>query len=167
MRLWILLFAALLMMTSGLRAGEEEIEVGAVHWGRNLDQALKRSGETGRPVLVLFQEVPGCSGCQDFGRTVLSDPRVVEAIEAEFIPVLVYNNRGGRDREILERFGEPAWNYQVVRFFDAAGRDIIPRKDHVWTAGELARRMIEVLRSVQRAVPNELQELAGESDFGT
>lgn len=160
MRRFILILAALLMSAPGVAAAENPIAVGSVRWGHDLDQALKISGETGRPVLVLFQEVPGCSGCQDFGRTVLSNPRIVKAVEKEFLPVLVYNNRGGADRQLLERFAEPAWNYQVVRFLDAQGRDIIPRKDHVWTVRELAQRMIAALRATHRPVPPELQKLA-------
>jgi hypothetical protein len=35
------------------------IELGRVNWGRDLDVAKTRSRETGKPVLVLFQEVPG------------------------------------------------------------------------------------------------------------
>lgn len=34
-------------------------ELGAVTWGRDLDRALADSRGSGRPVLVLFQEVPG------------------------------------------------------------------------------------------------------------
>jgi hypothetical protein len=154
------------MLPYGLAANENPIEIGAVNWGRDLDKALKLSGETGRPVFLLFQEVPGCSGCQDFGRTVLSNPRVVEAIENEFLPVLVYNNRGGEDRRLLERFHEPAWNYQVVRFLDSEGRDIIARKDRVWTVSHLASRMIETLQAVGRSVPDFLRALAEESPLG-
>jgi len=150
----------LLVLAEGVAADDNPIAVGAVHWGRDLDQALQQSGGTGRPVFVLFQEVPGCSGCQDFGRTVLSDPQIVESVETDFIPVLVYNNRSGADRELLERFGEPAWNYQVIRFLDAAGRDIIPRKEHIWTVRELAERMIAALQATGRPVPSSLQTLA-------
>lgn len=35
------------------------VEVGMVKWGRDLDAALARSNESGKPVLLLFQEVPG------------------------------------------------------------------------------------------------------------
>ncbi len=163
MKRLILRLAVFLLLPHGIEAKDNPIEVGLVNWGRDLDQALKLSSETGRPVFLLFQEVPGCSGCQDFGSTVLSNPRMVEAIENEFYPVLVYNNRGGEDRRRLERFNEPSWNYQVVRFLDAEGRDIIPRKDHVWTVGELAERMIETLRAADRPVPDSLRELAEQS----
>jgi hypothetical protein len=162
----ILILAVVFMLPYGLAANENPIEVGAVNWGRDLDKALKLSGETSRPVFLFFQEVPGCSGCQDFGRTVLSNPRVVEAIESEFLPVLVYNNRGGEDRRLLEHFNEPAWNYQVVRFLDSEGRDIIPRKDRVWTVSHLATRMIETLQAVGRSVPDSLRALAEESPLG-
>ena len=162
----ILILAALLMLPYGIAANENPVEVGLVSWGRNLDHALRLSGETGRPVFLLFQEVPGCSGCQDFGKTVLSNPRIVKAIENEFLPVFVYNNKGGEDRRILERFNEPAWNFQVVRFLDSEGRDIISRKDRVWTVTHLAMRMIETLEASDRPVPDYLQALAEESPLG-
>ncbi len=160
MKRTLLILAVLLILPCGLAAREHPIEIGTVNWGRDLDQALKASGQSGRPVFLLFQEVPGCSGCQDFGKTVLSDPLVVEVIEREFIPVLVYNNRGGEDRRLLERFNEPAWNFQVVRFLDSEGRDIIPRKDRVWTVRHLAARMIATLQAVERPVPDALRKLA-------
>jgi len=34
-------------------------ELGQVHWGRSLDEAKAQSAESGKPILVLFQEVPG------------------------------------------------------------------------------------------------------------
>ena len=136
------------------------VEVGSVAWGRDVDAALERGAATGKPVFVLFQEVPGCAGCQDFGKTVLTEPLLVEAIEDEFVPVLVRNNAPGKDRETLERFKEPAWNYQVVRFLDGQGRDLIPRKDRVWTAGALAARMVQTLEAAERPVPRYLAAFA-------
>ena len=136
-----------------------------MRWQRDLDAALQQSADTGKPVFVLFQEIPGCSGCQTFGRDVLSNPLLVEAIEDEFIPVLVYNNRsGGTDEKLLKRFGEPAWNFQVVRFLDAQARDIISRKDHVWDLGVMASRMMEALEVAGRTAPKYLEALAAEND---
>ena len=137
------------------------IEAGDVRWGRDLDAALTRSANTGKPVLILFQEIPGCSGVRKFGREVLTNPSLVEAIENEFIPVLVYNNRkGGMDEELLRRFNEPAWNYQVIRFLDADGREVIPRKDRIWTTGGVASRMVEALGASNRPIPKYLEDLA-------
>ena len=72
---------------------DNPVEVGTVKWSRDLDSALADSEQSGKPVFLLFQEVPGCAGCQKFGREVLSQPLLVEAIEDEFIPVVVFNNR--------------------------------------------------------------------------
>ena len=162
MRVIIVLF----ILTYGIAAigGElvnNPIEVGDVRWGRDLDSALTNSAETGKPVLVLFQEVPGCSGVQEFGREVLKNPSIVEAMENEFYPVLVYNNKsGGMDEKLLKRYQEPSWNYQVIRFLDAKGRDIIPRKDRIWTTRGVASRMIEALNASDRQIPPYLQALA-------
>ncbi len=137
------------------------IEAGNVRWGRDLDAALENSAKTGKPVLVLFQEIPGCSGVQKFGREVLTNPSLVEAIENEFFPVLVYNNRkGGMDEKHLKRFQEPAWNYQVIRFLNAEGRDVIPRKDRIWTTSGVASRMVDALKAANREIPQYLNALA-------
>ena len=157
----ILLTLAICVAAFGGETINNPIEVGDVRWGRDFDAAAEKSAETGKPLLVLFQEVPGCSGVQKFGREVLTNPLLVEAIENEFIPVLVYNNRkGGMDQKLLERFQEPAWNYQVIRFLNAEGNDVIPRKDRVWTLSGVASRMVEALKAVNHTVPKYLKDLA-------
>jgi hypothetical protein len=145
-------------------ANNQPIETGLVQWGRNFEEGLRRSEREDKPVLALFQEVPGCSGTQEFGKEVLSNPLLVEAIENEFIPILIYNNRGGRDAELLARYHEPSWNFQVIRFLDSSGKDIIPRRDRIWTLGGVARRMAEALKKAGRHVPLYLQGLANEHD---
>lgn len=141
------------------------VEVGHVNWSRDYQGALHTSRETGKPIFLLFQEVPGCIGCQNFGQQVLTHPLLVEAIEEEFIPVLVYNNRHtGKDRELLKRFDEPSWNYQVIRFIDADQRDIIPRRDRVWDLGGVATRMAAALEAAERPVPTYLKALSIEHD---
>ncbi|RYD35411.1 MAG: hypothetical protein EOP86_08565 [Verrucomicrobiaceae bacterium] len=136
--------------------------VGTVAWGRDPDAALTSSGDTGKPVFALFQEVPGCAGCRQFGREVLSDPLVVEAIQSEFIPLLIHNNSSGGDSGVLKRFGEPAWNYQVVRFLDTRGKDVIPRRERVWETGPLTERMIDALARAGRPAPLYLKLIAAE-----
>ncbi|MEM7014760.1 MAG: VPGUxxT family thioredoxin-like (seleno)protein, type 2 [Verrucomicrobiota bacterium] len=153
-------FLLLLLLSAIAAKADNPIETGTVNWNRDFEAALKSSKETGKPVFALFQEVPGCAGCQKFGREVLSHPLLVEAIETEFTPTVIYNNQGGKDRELLNRFKEPAWNYQVVRFLDSEAKDIIPRKDRVWEIGPLASRMVAALEAKERAVPNYLKALS-------
>lgn len=144
---------------------DNPVEIGLVRWQRDFPGSLATSGQTGKPILLLFQEVPGCIGCKTFGQEVLSHPLLVEAIEDNFIPVLVYNNRtGGVDQELLERFAEPSWNFQVMRFLNQRGEDIIPRKDEVWTVAETAQRMIAALEGSSRPVPLYLRNLALEEE---
>jgi hypothetical protein len=93
---------------------------------------------------------------------VLSNDKLVKVIEDHFTPVAIYNNtRGDEDAKVRKKFKEPAWNYQVVRFLDAEGKDLIPRKDRVWSLKPLAKRMITALEKAKRPVPESLQTLAG------
>jgi hypothetical protein len=159
---FLILTASLLTPVS--RAGQ--VEVGPVAWGRDYQAGLEASRTSGKPVLLFFQEVPGCAGCQKFGREVMSHPQIVEAIETEFVPVLVYNNRPGEDAALLQRFGEAAWNYQVLRFLDASGKDLIPRRDGVWTLDAIAARLTQALETAHREVPPYLRVLAGADAAG-
>jgi len=146
--LLIAILASILLSTA--QAGNPE-EVGDVAWGRDYETALATAQETGKPIFLLFQEVPGCAGCKQFGNDVLSDTTVVESIESNFVPLLIHNNKGGEDARIRKMYREPAWNYQVVRFLDAKGKDIIPRKDRVWTTPELMARIETVLEKSSQA----------------
>ncbi len=150
----ILALAALLLGVSqaGCQAENHNIpvEVGNVSWGRDFPAALKASKTTGKPVFLLFQEVPGCAGCKQFGREVLGDPKMVTAIEENFTPLLIHNNKSGADAEILKKFNEPAWTFQVIRFLDSNGKDLIPRKDRVWESPELLQRMNQALEKAGR-----------------
>lgn len=145
---------------------EQAVELGDVHWQADFDAALSQAADRDLPVFALFQEIPGCSTCQRFGSSPLSHPLVVEAIETYFVPTVVYNNRGGKHAELLRRFREPAWNNPVVRFLDADGNDIIPRKDRVWTTGKLAARIAEALRQRQVDAPRWLQAIVDEGRLG-
>ncbi len=161
-----LLFSATLgatLLLTGAGGGGAPRELGEVRWGRDLDAALERGARDGRPLFVLFQEVPGCSTCVSFGEQVLSHPLLVEAIETKFHPVFVYNNRPGRDAEILERFDEPAWSNPVVRLLDSAGQDLISRRAGVWTVREMATRMVRALEAASRQVPRYLREVVDET----
>ena len=85
---------------------------------------------------------------------------VVEAIEDLFVPVLVHNNREGKDAELLKHFKEPSWNNPVVRYLDANESDLIQRKDGVWTTEATVRRMVAALKAANRDVPHYLSALA-------
>jgi len=134
-------------------ANNNPVEVGTVSWLRDYPAALATSKKSGKPVFLLFQEVPGCAGCKQFGKDVLSDPVVVKSIEENFVPLLIHNNKGGKDAEILKKYNEPAWNFQIVRFLDSEGKDLIPRKDRVWTAEELQPRMKAALEKAGKPRP--------------
>lgn len=128
-------------------------ELGRVAWTHGLTAGLERARELERPVCLLFQEIPGCATCVRFGNEPLSHPLLVEALEELFVPVLVYNNRGGRDAAALERFGEPSWNNPVVRWVDAQGEDLIPRRDRVWSTGGIAQRAVLALEAAGSEAP--------------
>ena len=161
----LLVCCGLLLIGTAIRANtskETPKELGQVGWDRDFDAALLAARSAHKPVFVLFQEVPGCQTCVSFGEQVLSNPLLVEAIETEFVPLLVYNNRPGKDAEILQQYEEPAWNNPVVRFLDAEGKDLVPRRDGLWTPHAIGARMITVLEQFEKPVPAYLRQAVDE-----
>ncbi|BDS06151.1 hypothetical protein NT6N_11910 [Oceaniferula spumae] len=140
------------------------VETGPAEFLRDHDTAMELAKKSGKPVFAFFQEVPGCAGCQKFGKEVMTDTIIMDAVENNFVPLLIHNNKGGKDAEILKKYKEPAWNYQVIRFLDSKGRDIIPRKDQVNTRAELSQRMADALVKAKKPVPKALQLLQLSTD---
>lgn len=128
-------------------------ELGKVHWYRNYDKAVAAAKEANKDVLLLFQEVPGCATCRNYGHNVLSHPLMVEAIETSFIPLAIFNNKGGHDAEILKKYKEPSWNNPVVRIINTSGRNVVSRISGDYSAVTLLKRMGESLTSRGRDIP--------------
>jgi len=67
--------AAALMFSSSAEAasGSPREELGLVSWGRDFAKAAESARKSGKPVMLLFQEIPGCATCKRFGRGPLSN----------------------------------------------------------------------------------------------
>lgn len=142
---------------------DNPIELGLVKWNRDFDKAIEISKKTGKPLFILFQEVPGCSNCQRFGVEVLSNPLIVDAIENEFVPLCVYNNKGGKDREVLKMFNEPTWNNPVVRIIDANSKELFPRMAR-FDKAEIVNGIRGALTYANKEVPNYFQLLVEQTN---
>ena len=129
------------------------VELGDVHWLRDFAKAKQVADSKQRPLFVLFQEIPGCQTCQDFGKQPLSHPLIVEAVEDQFVPVTIFNNQPGVDAQLLKKFGEPSWNNPVIRFMTSSESDIVSRKDRVWSTDAVAGRINEALEQAGKPVP--------------
>jgi hypothetical protein len=135
------------------------VELGKVNWLRNFDEAVKEAKVQNNPLLVFFQEVPGCSTSSGYGKNVMSHPLIVEAIESLFVPVAIYNNRDGHDYQILKSFGEPSWNNPVVRIMTYDRTELVPRLNGDYSKLGLVKAMIKALENNNQTVPNYLRLL--------
>jgi hypothetical protein len=137
-------------------------ELGQVHWLRDLDLGKAESQQSGKPLLILFQEVPGCSNCTRFGNTTLSNPLIVETIETYFIPVCIFNNKGGKEAEALRIFNEPAWNNPVVRIVRNDYQDVVPRMPNFNASLQLVNGIRRALNLTGKTSPRYLELLEEE-----
>jgi hypothetical protein len=139
-----------------------DIELGRVNWLRDLKEAQLASRKNDKPILILFQEVPGCATCKNYGSNVLSHPLIVEAIETHFIPLCIHNNKSGKDREALELFSEPSWNNPVVRIVDVNLKPIVDRINGNYSSFGLVTKINASLIKLGIAVPEYLNLLEDE-----
>ncbi|MBV6443481.1 MAG: hypothetical protein EPGJADBJ_05237 [Saprospiraceae bacterium] len=137
-------------------------ELGKVNWLRDLATGKTEAEKSGKPILILFQEVPGCSNCTRYGNSTLSHPLIAEAIETYFVPVCIYNNKGGKDAEALKIFGEPAWNNPVVRIVRADYKDVVLRMANFNSSYQLVAGMRNALDLTGAVVPRYLELLEEE-----
>ncbi len=138
------------------------VELGKVKWLRNYDDAIRVAENKNRPIFLLFQEVPGCSNCTKYGNDILSHPLIVEAIEDLFVPLAIFNNKQGHDKEILDHFGEPSWNNPVVRFLDSSGNLKGDRVANFHSRASLIVSMVDALEKNKKEVPGYLASLEKE-----
>ncbi len=153
----LILFSTFLVTTMLLPANNNPVELGKVSWYRDLQQAQEISAQSDKPILILFQEIPGCSTCKKYGSEVLSHPFLVEAIETLFVPLAIYNNRKGPDEKVLAYYREPSWNNPVVRIVGSDGKDLLPRLNGNYTPAGLANYMISALKNLDQPIPKYLQ----------
>jgi len=132
---------------------ETPVELGTINWSRNFDEAIARSKADDKPILILFQEVPGCATCRNYGNDVLSHPLIRDAAENLFVPVAIYNNIEGKDRDVLNSFKEPTWNNPVVRIVDNRRKALAERVNGDYSAAGLVDAMVTALKAAKKSVP--------------
>lgn len=140
-------------METRTNSRNQNIELGRVSWLRDYKEALNQSKLTNKPVIVFFQEIPGCATCVNFGRDVLSHPLMVEFIENEFVPLAIFNNRPGKDNDILALYNEPSWNNPVAHFVDGLGSNIIPKLANNYHPLGMYNKLIQALEILGKPVP--------------
>lgn len=133
---------------------DNPVELGKVTWLRDYDEAVLEATITDKPIFLLFQEVPGCANCTKYGAEILSHPLMVEMIETNFVPLAIYNNISGHDREVLVQFKEPTWNNPVIRIVDQEGVDIVSRVGDFRSKALLAESISEALHKRGIEVPH-------------
>ena len=136
---------------------QKPIELGKVDFLRDLSVAQTKARQEAKDIFILFQEVPGCPTCKNFGTQVLSHPHMVELIESRFIPLCIYNNHKGKDRLALQHFKEPSWNNPVVRIVTADLVDVVPRHSGKYTEQALLKTMKHALLARARTFPKYAQ----------
>jgi len=134
-------------------------ELGEVNWLRSYDKAIEQSKNSEKPVLILFQEVPGCATCRNYGDNVLSHPLLVDVIEHYFVPLAIYNNKGGEDKKILNLYKEPTWNNPVVRIVDENGKNLINRINGNYSTQGLLSGIVSSFAERGKTIPQDVRLL--------
>ncbi len=140
----------------------QDPELGKVSWYRDYDEAMAASTKEDKPVLILFQEVPGCATCRNYGHNVLSNPLMTETIENEFVPLAIFNNNKGKDLTTLKKYNEPTWNNPVVRIVNKNGDNLVKRVASDYSVKGLYDAMLKALKAEKKVIPEYVKILGEE-----
>ena len=139
-------------------------ELGDVNWNRSYDIAIAKAKSKNKAVFILFQEVPGCATCRNYGNDLLTHPFIVEAIETYFVPLAIYNNKDGTDADVLRKFDEPSWNNPVSRIIDPnSKKDIAKRLNGKYDMANLVSFISTGIIESGQLIPDYLDLLYQES----
>lgn len=98
-----------------------------------------------------------------YGRTLMSHPLIIDAIECCFVPVCIYNSsRGGHDGQMLRRFKERPMNYPVVRIVTHDEKELTGRISDYRSSGKLLDGMVKALEKAKLEIPEWLGLLRDE-----
>jgi thioredoxin-like negative regulator of GroEL len=92
-----------------------------IHWEHRLEDALKKARSSNKPVLIDFW-AEWCGWCHRLDETTYSDPDVVKAIAADFIPVKIDTEAGKRSSEIAYKYN--VQSLPTIAFVSPTGRPI-------------------------------------------
>jgi|TARA_R110002110_G_scaffold199393_17_gene410151 hypothetical protein len=125
----------------------QDKELGKVNWYRDYNTALELSKKEDKPILILFQEIPDCETCRNYRHNVLSQQLMTEAIDNEFIPLAIFNNKKGKNLDLLKKHKEPTWNNPTVRIVNTNGENIVNRFASNYSSIALYNAMINASES--------------------
>ena len=136
--------------------------------GDMFEEAKEEAKSYEKPILIVFQEIPGSAECLEFGRTTLSHPLLVEAAEELFITMVVNSvSTSGGESEVLKRYHEQHLNCPVVRIVNEKGQDLVLRlEDEECTTSGIAKAMAKALERTKQTVPEYLK-LLGSDEFSS
>lgn len=72
-----------------------------VSWASDIDSARELAAETGKPIMLFFT-ADWCVPCRIMKREVFADTQAMTAINAQVIPVMVYQGEPGADAAFLQ-----------------------------------------------------------------
>ncbi len=93
-------------------------ELGNVNWFRNIKEARALATQHSKPILILIGDTNTCSNCKRFGKEVLSNKGIVDAIEYNFIPVAFLNASEIKNTDLLQVVKESDTSNPVVTIID-------------------------------------------------
>ena len=75
----------------------------------------------------------------------------------------IFNNKGGKDEQVLKLFNEPAWNNPAVRIIDTKQKELAPRLYGYYSDRALIRTMITALKENHSTIPGYLEVVSNET----
>lgn len=136
--------------------------LGSIRWETDFRVSKQRSFLEHKPLLILFTGFQDEEQAAEYGRTVLHNPLIKEAIEENFIPLAINNQDQTDSHNVMNFFHEPHHNLPVIRVYDPASKVPSERLSGDYSGAGLAMTMVVGLTKQGKKPPLYLRILAGE-----
>ena len=112
-------------LTAPFRFSPRPNHAAEIHWREWTDEAFQRARAEGQPVLLSLSAV-WCHWCHVMDETSYSDPRIIELINREFVPIRVDNDKRP---DVNLRYNQGGWPTTAILSPDGellAGATYVP-----------------------------------------
>lgn len=149
----------------------QDVSGAGVRWETDPQAALQRSAASGRPVLMKFT-AEWCGHCKNMERTTFADPKMVEVVHQNFIPLLIDTDQHQDLAKELKITGLPALLIVApdltivdrIRGFQTTDR-LLPRLNTVLTTHRFPTR-VPALPAAQERTTTAATTTAGAATAG-
>eukprot|EP00043_Microstomoeca_roanoka_P008107 m.78242 g.78242 ORF g.78242 m.78242 type:complete len:152 (-) comp14103_c0_seq1:373-828(-) len=132
-------------LSRGAQQDVSSHELGSVNWQTDFNQAVQHAMQMHRPIVLFLKHDSGSVEAKDFGQRILSNDTICNAINSDFVPVVVEDEQ--QLEQFMRKYHDASKKANVMMFLHPRDQtEIVPRlAGHGITLKSLSSHLVDSL----------------------